>query len=87
MKQDQIEVTLKLPAPFYRVLKAAARANKMSVHGYIMRNLVEGLDCDLAQTEGLSERLGIEKQEGQATFQEQLRKMVGIRKTAMWSPF
>jgi hypothetical protein len=82
---NQVEVTLKMPAPFYRVLEAAAKADRMSVHGKIMRELVASLDGDLAQTEGLKEKLGIEKRGKEWSYQTQLRKLAGVRQTALWA--
>ena len=76
---NQIEITLKMPAPFYRVLEAAARAEKMSLHKMMMRDLVVDADSYLAEYPALRERLGIERREGEFSYQPQLRKLAGVR--------
>ncbi len=76
---ELIEVTLKIPAPLYRVLEEAARMEKMSVRKMMMRDLVVDADSYLAAYPKLQQKLGIEREEGEATFLPQLRKLAGLR--------
>ena len=75
---EQIEVTLKMPAPFYRVLEEAARAEKMPLPKMMMRDLVVDADSYLAAYPRLQERFGIERSEKEGTYQPQLRKLAGV---------
>ncbi len=75
---DQIEVTLKIPAPFYRVLEAVARAEKMPLRKMMMRDLVVEADCSMSMYHKIRDRLGIERSEREGTYQPQLMKMAGL---------
>jgi hypothetical protein len=79
MNQNQIEVTLKMPAPFYRVLEAAARAERMSLPKMMMRDLVVNADSYLAEYPKLREKFGIEKRAREWSYQPRLRKLAGLQ--------
>jgi hypothetical protein len=75
---SKIELKLKVPARFYRVLREAASAEKLSIPEKVIRELVIGLDDDLAELPGLKERLGIDRQPGERDYQPRLRRMAGL---------